>query len=160
MKKPSSVTLPHLNQSGHAHMVDVGSKPETERTAIAQAYLNVSAETLKLLKQGKTKKGDVLATARIAAIAGAKVTAQLIPLCHPLPLTSTSVAITVDKGGIDVRVTCKSVGRTGVEMEALTSASIAALTLYDMLKAHDKAMHFDVRLLSKAGGRTGDWKRP
>jgi cyclic pyranopterin monophosphate synthase len=157
MKK--SPALPHLNAAGHAHMVDVGSKLETERTAVARAFLTVRAETLKLLRQGKTKKGDVLVTARIAAIAGAKATSQLIPLCHPLPLTSTAVEITVGTGGIEVLVMCKSVGRTGVEMEALTSASIAALTLYDMLKAHDKAMHFDVSLLSKTGGRSGDWKR-
>jgi cyclic pyranopterin monophosphate synthase len=157
--KKSLRALPHLTPAGHAHMVDVGKKPETERTAVARAFLTAQAETLTLLKQRKTKKGDVLATARIAAIAGAKATSQLIPLCHPLPLTSTSVEIATCADGIEVLVTCKSVGRTGVEMEALTAASIGALTLYDMLKAHDKSMHFEVHLLSKAGGRSGDWKR-
>jgi cyclic pyranopterin monophosphate synthase len=151
--------LTHLTKAGHAHMVNVGDKEETRRSARARGFLTVSKSTLTLVRSGKTKKSDVLATARIAGISAAKETSRLIPLCHTLALSHVTVELTLKPKGIEVTSHCECVGRTGVEMEALTAASITLLTLYDMLKAHDKAMSFEVFLREKRGGRSGTWAR-
>lgn len=152
--------LTHLNEKGEAHMVDVSDKDKSERIAIAQSIITMQPETLRLIVDGKHKKGDVLAVARIAGIQAAKQCSNLIPLCHPLMLTSIKVDCEVDEQNSCVRITslCKLNDRTGVEMEALTAASIAALTIYDMCKAVDKGMVIgDVKLLKKTGGKSGDW---
>ncbi len=152
--------LTHLNEQGEAHMVDVSDKDKTERVAIAQAVISMQAETLTMISEGSHKKGDVLAVARIAGIQAAKQCSNLIPLCHPLMLTSIKVDCEADEKNSCVRITsqCKLNDRTGVEMEALTAASIAALTIYDMCKAVDKGMIVsDVKLLEKKGGRSGHW---
>jgi len=152
--------LTHLDSQGNANMVDVGSKQETQREAIAQAYVTMQAETLNLIQAGGHKKGDVFAVARIAGIQAAKKCADLIPLCHPLLLTSIKVDLSVDNENQRVRIEsrCKLKGQTGVEMEALTAASVAALTIYDMCKAVDKGMVIgEVKLLHKSGGKSGDW---
>jgi cyclic pyranopterin monophosphate synthase len=154
-----SRALTHLNAKGHAHMVDVSAKLETQREAIAKGTLHVSKSTLRLLKQGKTKKSDVLATARVAGISAAKATSTLIPLCHAIALSHVSIEIELKSAHIAVTARCVCSGPTGVEMEALTAASVTLLTLYDMLKAHDRAMTFTVGLEEKRGGRTGSWKR-
>jgi cyclic pyranopterin phosphate synthase len=154
--------LTHLDETGAAHMVDVGGKAETERVAVAEAVVAMRAETLALLEQGGHRKGDVLAVARIAGIQAAKKCSDLIPLCHPLMLNSVEVTIRPDRAAACVHVEgrCKVSGRTGVEMEALTAVSIAALTIYDMCKAVDRGMEIrSVRLLEKAGGRSGHWQR-
>jgi cyclic pyranopterin phosphate synthase len=158
--------LTHLDASGHAHMVDVGGKPATLRRAIAEAVVTMAPATLALVASGGAPKGDVLATARIAGIMAAKRTAELIPLCHPLALTHVAVEIEplptpvpAGPGRVRVEATCETTGPTGVEMEALTAASVAALTVYDMLKALDRGMSFEVRLLAKEGGASGTWKR-
>lgn len=153
--------LTHLDHNGNAQMVDVGGKDVTERVAVAQARIRMQASTLQLIVEGGHKKGDVLAVARIAGIQAAKKCADLIPLCHPLMLTSIKVDLTPETESSSVVVTarCKLAGKTGVEMEALTAASVAALTVYDMCKAVDKAMVIsDVRLLEKTGGKSGDWR--
>lgn len=153
--------LTHLDQNGNARMVDVGGKDVTEREAVAQARISMQAETLQLIVEGGHKKGDVLAVARIAGIQAAKKCADLIPLCHPLMLTSIKVDLSPDADNNSVIITarCKLSGKTGVEMEALTAASVAALTIYDMCKAVDKGMVIsDVRLLEKTGGKSGDWR--
>ncbi len=153
-------TLSHLDSQGHAHMVDVGSKDETERVARAEASVLMLPETLKLIVEGGHKKGDVFATARIAGIQAAKKCSDLIPLCHPLMLTSIKVELeAIDtENRVHITTTCKLKGQTGVEMEALTAASVAALTLYDMCKAVDKGMTINnLRLLEKAGGKSGHW---
>lgn len=153
--------LTHLDQQGHAHMVDVGDKAHSERQATAEAYVTMSAETLQLIMDGGHKKGDVFAVARIAGIQAAKKCSDLIPLCHPLLLTSIKVELEAQPEQRRVRIesTCKLRGQTGVEMEALTAASVAALTLYDMCKAVDKGMVIDsVRLLDKQGGKSGHWR--
>lgn len=155
----------HLNASGHAHMVDVGDKEETHRTATAEGRVLMKPETLAMIVEGKHKKGDVLATCRIAGIMAAKKCSELIPLCHALNLSSVSVDLVPEKDGgassmASVRITscCKLDAKTGVEMEALTAVSVAALTLYDMCKAVDKAMVIDgIRLLEKVGGRSGHY---
>jgi len=152
--------LTHLNEQGEAHMVDVSEKNKSERIAIAQAVIRMQAETLELIVAGGHKKGDVLAVARIAGIQAAKQCSNLIPLCHPLMLTSIKVDCEVDEknNGVIITARCKLKDRTGVEMEALTAASIAALTIYDMCKAVDKGMVIsDVKLLKKTGGKSGDW---
>ena len=153
--------LTHLDHQGHAHMVDVSDKDITKRTATAQAILVMRPETLTKVIEGGLPKGDVLATARIAGIQGAKKTADLIPLCHPLMLTKATVDISVlDECRLEVLCTCSLSGKTGVEMEALTGASIAALTLYDMCKAVDKGIVIqNVSLLEKKGGKSGDWSK-
>jgi cyclic pyranopterin phosphate synthase len=154
--------LTHLDESGAARMVDVGDKAVTERVAVAAAEVAMGAETLALLEQGGHKKGDVLAIARVAGIQAAKKTPDLIPLCHTLMLTSVSVDFVLDASANTVRIEgcCKVSGKTGVEMEALTAVSVAALTIYDMCKAVDKGMEIrHVRLLEKAGGRSGHWQR-
>lgn len=153
--------LSHLNDKGEARMVDVSAKDVTSRTAIAEGFVSMAPETLDLILEGKAEKGDVLATARIAGIMGAKRTHELIPLCHPLPVTQVKVNFTPsrDPSGITVQATAKVEGKTGVEMEALTAVSIACLTLYDMCKAVDRAMSFSgIRLIEKTGGRSGDYR--
>lgn len=152
--------LTHLNDAGEAHMVDVSAKAETERVARAGARVLLQKSTLDLILSGQAAKGDVLATARIAGIMAAKKTSDLIPLCHPLALSQVTVELTPDPAAhaIDIVATCKLKGRTGVEMEALTAASVAALTIYDMVKAVDRGMQItDIRLLHKSGGKSGDF---
>jgi len=154
--------LTHFDETGRAAMVDVSGKTATTRVAVASGQVCVSHETLALAKSGDTKKGDVFSVAELAGIMGAKQTSALIPLCHPLPLSKVNVRISVndDLPGFDVTAEAKTSGQTGVEMEALTAVSVACLTLYDMLKAADKAMVIgDIKLLTKTGGKSGDWKR-
>lgn len=157
------MTLSHLNAQGEAHMVDVGTKPDTTREAEAEAVVEMSAEAYQALLSGNLKKGDAFSVARIAGILAAKRTSELIPLCHPLPLTHVEVAleplgITEGRGAVGVRARVACVGKTGVEMEALTAASIAALTLYDMVKGVDRGtVIHHVRLLAKRGGKSGEW---
>ena len=154
--------LTHFDQQGQAHMVDVGGKDETRRIARAAGRIGMQQETLQLIAGGSTKKGDVLGVARIAAIQGAKRTADLIPLCHPLALTRVEVEFNLDRDSSTVEciVTAETVGRTGVEMEALTAVGAALLTIYDMCKAADRGMVIgDIRLLEKLGGRSGHWQR-
>lgn len=155
--------LTHLDAKGHAHMVDVGAKAETRRVGVAGSFVRMQPETLDLIESGSVAKGDVMAVARIAGIAAAKRTSDLIPLCHPIPLTSVAVELTIVRDGqtgIEIEATAETVGRTGVEMEALTAVSVAALAIYDMCKAVDRAMVIEkVRLLSKEGGRSGRWTR-
>lgn len=155
--------LTHLNEAGEAHMVDVSAKAETERVAKAGARVLLQKSTLDLILSGQAAKGDVLATARIAGIMAAKKTSDLIPLCHPLALSQVTVELTpnTDANAIDIVTTCRLKGRTGVEMEALTAASVAALTIYDMVKAVDRGMQItDIRLLHKSGGKSGDFNAP
>ncbi len=155
-------TLTHLDSKGQARMVDVSAKEHTEREARAMAVIRMLPETLQLIVEGKHKKGDVMATARIAGIMAAKKTPDIIPMCHPLMLTSVKVELTPNMGNssVEIIVRCKLVGQTGVEMEALMAASAAALTLYDMCKAVDKGMIIDqVQLLEKKGGKSGHWVR-
>ena len=150
--------LNHFDSDGKAIMVDVGAKPITERTASAEANIVMSSETLLMIKEGGHKKGDVLGVARLAGIMAAKKTSSLIPLCHPLALTSITVDLECvsEKNLVKILTTCKLSGQTGVEMEALTSASITALTIYDMCKSVDRSMKItDVRLLHKSGGKSG-----
>jgi len=150
--------LTHFDARGNAHMVDVGAKDVTERVAVARASVIMQPATLKLIKDKKAAKGDVLAVAQLAGIMAAKKTPDLIPLCHPLALNSVDVKLTLDgkRNAVDIEATCKLKGRTGVEMEALTAASVAALTVYDMCKAVDRGMTItDVRLLHKSGGKSG-----
>ena len=156
----ASDKLSHIDADGRARMVDVGDKQETRRTARAEARLLASPETLALARDGNAKKGDVVAVAELAGVMAAKKTADLIPLCHPLPLSNIQVQIDIEHTSIRVTTEARTSGQTGVEMEALTAASVAALTLYDMLKAADKAMTIEgVRLLEKTGGVSGDYKR-
>ncbi len=153
--------LTHFDDAGRARMVDVGDKEITERSATARGSVYCSADTIALIRSGGVKKGDVLSVARLAGIMGAKRTPDLIPLCHPLALTSVAVDLTVDtdRNAVDIEATCKLKGRTGVEMEALTAVSIAALTVYDMVKAVDRTMRIgDVRLVHKAGGKSGEYR--
>lgn len=152
--------LTHIGASGEAHMVDVGGKAETERTAIAQGHIKMAEATLTLIREGNAKKGDVIGTARLAGIMAAKRTADLIPLCHPLMLSKVSVDIVEDRAlpGLKVTATVKLTGKTGVEMEALTAVSVACLTLYDMAKAADKTMEISgIRVVKKTGGKSGDF---
>lgn len=154
--------LTHLDEQGRARMVDVGHKPDTERTAVARGEIHMKKETLDLIRSGQIKKGDVLTIAQIAGIIASKRTSELIPLCHPLPLTKVDVDLALDDSipGVVITATAKTIGKTGVEMEALTAVSVAALTIYDMCKALDKGMIIsDVRLESKTGGKSGDYFR-
>lgn len=152
--------LTHIDGDGAAHMVDVSAKPATARRAIASGHIGMSAAAREAIAQGLVKKGDVLAVARVAGIMGAKKTSDLIPLCHPLPLSSVNIDLAIDESGITATATAKTAGQTGVEMEALTAVGIALLTIYDMAKAIDKSMVIgDIRLLEKSGGKSGDWKR-
>lgn len=153
--------LTHFDASGQAHMVDVADKAETRRIARATGSIYMQPETLTLIRQGDAKKGDVLGIARIAAIQGSKRTSELIPLCHPLALTRVGVEFEVDEAAarIDILVTAETVGRTGVEMEALTAVSVGLLTIYDMCKAVDRGMRMEgIRLLEKLGGKSGHWQ--
>ena len=153
-------TLTHFDDTGNARMVDVGDKDVTERIAVAHASITMQAATLKLIREKKAKKGDVLAVAQLAGIMAAKRTPELIPLCHPLSLSSVDVKLSLDqrRNAVEIEATCKLKGRTGVEMEALTAASVAALTVYDMCKAVDRGMVIsEVKLLHKSGGKSGTW---
>ncbi|MBW9087468.1 cyclic pyranopterin monophosphate synthase MoaC [Rhizobium wenxiniae] len=153
--------LTHIDQAGEAHMVDVGDKAETSRSATAEGFVRMLPETLALIREGNAKKGDVIGTARLAGIMAAKKTSDLIPLCHPLMLTKVSVEITEDEAlpGLRVAATAKLTGKTGVEMEALTAVSVTCLTIYDMAKAADKAMEIGgIRLMEKTGGKSGHYK--
>lgn len=152
----------HFDEEGNAKMVDVSGKPETQRTAIASADVYMELETIKLIKEGMVSKGDVLGVARIAGIMAAKKTPDLIPLCHPLNITSIAVDFNINEKNrkIEIKTTVRNIGQTGVEMEALTAASVAALTIYDMCKAVDKGMIIsEIMLIEKSGGRSGDFKR-
>jgi len=154
--------LTHIDAEGRARMVDVSEKPSTAREAVAEGLVRMAPETLRLALSGKAKKGDVVATAELAGVMAAKRTADLIPLCHPLALSSVRVVVepAADGSGLTVTARVKTTGPTGVEMEALTAVSVAGLTLYDMLKAVDKAMTIDaVRLVEKTGGASGDFRR-
>lgn len=151
----------HFDDSGNAVMVDVSDKPETRREAVAEGRVVCNAETLGLIRQGGVKKGDVLSVARLAGIMGAKQTAALIPLCHPLPLSAVSLDLSLDEAAsaVRIRATCRTDGKTGVEMEALTAVSVAALTVYDMIKAVQKDAVIDgIRLLEKTGGKSGEYR--
>lgn len=153
--------LTHLDEHGNARMVDVGGKAETRRTAVATGRITMSAEALSAIRAGDVPKGDVLAAARIAGIMAAKKTGELIPLCHPLALDSVTVDFTFEDDTLRATATASLTGKTGVEMEALTATSVALLTVYDMAKALDKGMVIEsVRLLSKTGGKSGDWHAP
>jgi cyclic pyranopterin phosphate synthase len=161
MNSPLKSPLSHLNARGEAHMVDVSDKAVTSRTATAEGFVTMAPATLDMILDGTAPKGDVLATARIAGIMGAKKTADLIPLCHPLALSKVTVDFTPDRDNARLRVeaTVKVDGKTGVEMEALTAVTVACLTLYDMCKAADRAMSFaGIRLIEKTGGRSGTFR--
>ena len=159
MNTPPS-PLTHFDAHGQAHMVDVGAKPATHRVAVASGRIEMLPATLALIESGSAKKGDVLGIARIAGIMAAKKTSELIPLCHPIPLTRVAVEFELDDAQCAIRctVTAETVGRTGVEMEALTAVNVGLLTIYDMCKAVDRGMTIDgVRLLERHGGKSGDW---
>lgn len=160
-QRPPGTKLSHLDANGNARMVDVADKSVTVRVAVAEATVSMLPATLKVLKSGKSKKGDVLAVARVAGIQAAKRTSELIPLCHPLALSSVTVDFkTVGARSLHLCATVRCEGKTGVEMEALTAVSVSALTVYDMLKAIDRGITIsDVRLLEKTGGKSGTWKR-
>ena len=150
--------LSHFDAQGQAHMVDVGAKAETQRVARATGSIRMQPATLALIAQGSAKKGDVIGVARIAAIQAAKRTAELIPLCHPLPIAKVTIDFELDTDAVTIFATVKTRGVTGVEMEALTAATVAALSVYDMIKAVDKhAVLTDITVLAKSGGKSGDW---
>lgn len=153
--------LSHFDDRGQAHMVDVSGKPVTDRVAVAAGVVRMTAATLALITEGRAKKGDVLSVARLAGIMAAKKTADLIPLCHPLPITKVALELTPDPSlpGVRIEATVKTSGQTGVEMEALTAVSVAALTVYDMVKAVEKSMVIDdIRLVLKDGGKSGRYE--
>jgi cyclic pyranopterin phosphate synthase len=155
----SAKKLSHIDSEGQVQMVDVGHKPDTDRIAVARGEVRMLPETLALIQEGTLKKGDLLTTAQLAGVMGAKRTAELIPLCHPLPLHQIDVVVEPDPGlpGIKITATTQTTGKTGVEMEALTAVSIAALTVYDMAKAVEKTMRIEnIRLVEKRGGASGD----
>lgn len=157
---PRMTQLTHFDNQGQAHMVDVGAKTETRRVAVAGGRISMLPETFAMIEAGTAKKGDVLGIARIAAIQASKKTSELIPLCHPIPLTRVAVEFTLDAATSSVActVTAETVGRTGVEMEALTAVNVALLTIYDMCKAVDRGMQMhDIRLIEKLGGKSGHW---
>jgi cyclic pyranopterin phosphate synthase len=150
------LSLTHFDAAGHAAMVDVSAKPETARSATARARVVMRAETLAVIAQGTAAKGDVLGVARLAGIMAAKRTADLIPLCHPLPISAVSLELSLSADAVEIEATVRTTGRTGVEMEALTAASVAALTVYDMCKANDRGMRVqDLRVVHKDGGKSG-----
>jgi cyclic pyranopterin phosphate synthase len=154
--------LSHVDAEGRARMVDVGAKADTARSARAEGSITMNAETLAAIERNAVAKGDVIAAARIAGIMAAKKTAELIPLCHPIPLTDAGVDIDVDRSlpGLRIKAWASTQGKTGVEMEALTAVTVALLTVYDMAKALDRGMEISgIRLLEKRGGKSGDWKR-
>jgi len=157
------VTLSHLDSAGRPRMVDVAEKAATERTAVAEGVIRMAREALDEVERNAGSKGDVLTTAELAGVMAAKRTAELIPLCHPLPLDHVAVVVSVDSSipGVRVRATARATARTGVEMEALTAVAVALLTVYDMVKATDRGMEIgEIRLLEKAGGKSGNWRRP
>lgn len=161
MSTPTTSVLTHFDDQGQAHMVDVSQKPVTDRVAVARGHVVMTAETLSLITEGRAKKGDVLGIARLAGIMAAKKTADLIPLCHPLPITKVALDLTPDASlpGIVVEATVKTGGQTGVEMEALTAVSITCLTIYDMVKAVEKSMRIEgIRLILKDGGKSGRYE--
>jgi len=163
MSAPRSSPLTHFDGQGQAHMVDVSAKAETHRVAVATGLIRMQPDTLQLISGGTAKKGDVLGVARIAAIQGAKRTADLVPLCHPLPITRVAVSFEIDAAASSVRCTAQveTLGRTGVEMEALTAVQVGLLTIYDMCKAADRGMVMgEIRVLEKHGGKSGDWSAP
>jgi cyclic pyranopterin phosphate synthase len=152
--------LTHLDETGAARMVDVGAKAETRREATAECFVRLAPGTVTALREATLAKGDALGVARVAGIMGAKRTSELIPLCHPLPLTSVDVDMEVGDEGVRIEATARVTGRTGVEMEALTAVAVAGLTLIDMVKSLEKGVSLEhVRLLAKSGGRSGDWRR-
>lgn len=154
-------TLTHVDERGAARMVDVGAKPVTERRATARGMLVLSRDTLAVVRNGRTPKGDVLASARLAGIMAAKRTSELIPLAHPLPITHASVELVIEEKGIAIEATVATTAQTGVEMEALMAVTVAGLTLYDMLKAIERGARLtDVRLVAKSGGRSGEYRAP
>ena len=156
----SEVKLPHLSEAGEAHMVDVSGKETTTRTALAEAVVTLAPETADALFAGSLPKGDALAAIRLAGVMAGKKTAELIPLCHPLPIDALEVSVTRFEGGARIVAEVTTTARTGVEMEAMTAASVAALTLYDMVKGIERGVVIGpVRLLRKAGGRSGSWER-
>jgi cyclic pyranopterin phosphate synthase len=153
------LTLSHLDAAGGARMVDVSEKPETKRTATARGHVRMAPETCRLVAQQALPKGDVFTVARVAAVLAAKRTGDLIPLCHPLPLTDVQVDLVLNEDGVTITATASCVGRTGVEMEALTAVTVAALTVYDMCKSADKRMVIEeVHLVRKTGGRSGEFR--
>ena len=161
MTAPAGLT--HFDADGAAHMVDVSDKPVTNRVAVARGSVVMTAQTLALITEGRAKKGDVLGVARLAGIMGAKKTADLIPLCHPLPITKVALTLTPDPAlpGVVVEATVRTGGQTGVEMEALTAVSVACLTIYDMVKAVEKSMQIEgIRLVLKEGGKSGRYEAP
>ena len=154
------MSLTHFDAEGRAHMVDVSGKAETDRSATARATVLMQPETRAMVAAGTSKKGDVLGVARLAGIMASKRTAELIPLCHPLPISAVTVDLEVVEAGVDIAATVRTTGRTGVEMEALTAASVAALTVYDMLKAVDRGMRVDgLRVVHKDGGKSGRFEQ-
>ncbi|HLB35150.1 MAG TPA: cyclic pyranopterin monophosphate synthase MoaC [Gemmatimonadales bacterium] len=157
------MSLSHVDAAGRPRMVDVGAKAATERTAVAEGLIRMAREALDEVQRNAGPKGDVLTTAELAGVMAAKRTADLIPLCHPLPLDHVAVEVSLDPTvpGVRVRATVRATARTGVEMEALTAAAVALLTVYDMVKAADRGMEIEgIRLLEKVGGKSGDWRRP
>jgi cyclic pyranopterin phosphate synthase len=157
VKKPA---LTHFDEAGAARMVDVGDKPETLRVAVASGAVEMAPATLALVKAGKIGKGDVLGVARVAALAGLKRTAELVPLCHPVRIVGSDVSLSAARGRVEIRAEVRAFDRTGVEMEALTAVTVAALCVYDMCKAADRGMRIvDVQLEEKRGGRSGSWRR-
>jgi cyclic pyranopterin phosphate synthase len=153
------MTLTHLDAAGSAHMVDVGAKSPTRREATATGRITMSAEAATAIRDGSAKKGDVLAVARVAGIMAAKKTSDLVPLCHPLPITKVTLDLAIEDAAVAASATVATDGKTGVEMEALTAVTVALLTVYDMAKAIDKGMTIEgVRLVAKSGGRSGDWR--
>ncbi len=152
--------LTHFDAEGRATMVDVSAKPETDRTATAHVTVRMEPATAALIRSGQAKKGDVLGVARLAGIMASKRTADLIPLCHPLPITAVTLDLSVGADAVEIEATVRTTGKTGVEMEALTAASVAALTVYDMCKAVDRAMRIDgLRVIHKAGGKSGEFSQ-
>ncbi len=152
--------LNHFNESGGAHMVDISAKDETVRIAVASARITMQPETAEVIRNGTAQKGDVLGVAQVAGIMAAKNTPQIVPMCHPLMLTGTDIEFEVQDAAVDIQATVKTTGKTGVEMEALTAASVAALTIYDMVKAMDRGMTVEeIQVESKSGGASGDWQR-
>jgi cyclic pyranopterin phosphate synthase len=159
MTKPMTNALSHVDVEGRVRMVDVSAKPVTDREATARGRIRISAEALEAIRSGRIAKGDPLQAARLAGIMGAKRTSDLIPLCHPLPLSHVDVQLTPLEDGYQIEATARTSARTGVEMEALTAVSVAALTIYDMVKAIDKAMVIgEIRLIAKKGGRSGEYR--
>src|SRR5215218_3127888 len=159
-QQPTPTGLTHLDEQGNARMVDVGAKPATERVAVARAHVALSPATVALVREGRASKGDVLAVARVAGIMAAKKTPDLIPLCHPIMLSSVDLDFDLTDAGIAISATARTTGPTGVEMEAMTAASVAALTIYDMVKGVERGVEIrNLRLVSKSGGQSGEWHR-